>query len=136
MNRNIARFLGAALLALLTFGASSLTFSARIAIALVIGLPAFILTIVSRRQLGNSFSVIAEAKALVTTGLYSRIQHPIYVFLDLFLLALILALDMTILLSVWGVIVILQLLQARREESVLRASFGADYEAYAKRTWF
>ena len=38
------------------------------------------LLIVARLQLGASFSVQAKAKKLVTTGIYSRIRNPIYVF--------------------------------------------------------
>jgi protein-S-isoprenylcysteine O-methyltransferase Ste14 len=40
-------------------------------------LPLFVL---ARLQLGASFSVTAQARKLVTTGLYSRIRNPIYVF--------------------------------------------------------
>ena len=57
-------------------------------------------------------------------------------FLDLFLLALILALGMLILVSIWAVIVILQTVQSQREEKVLRDSFGTEYEAYTRQTWF
>ena len=35
---------------------------------------------VSRFQLGRSFSVTPQARALVTRGIYSRIRNPIYVF--------------------------------------------------------
>ena len=35
---------------------------------------------VARYQLGKSFSVKPEAHHLVTTGLYSKIRNPIYVF--------------------------------------------------------
>jgi protein-S-isoprenylcysteine O-methyltransferase Ste14 len=35
---------------------------------------------VARLQLGNSFSVTPQAKALVTHGIYSKIRHPVYVF--------------------------------------------------------
>ena len=38
------------------------------------------LAIVARTQLGNSFSVTPKAKDLVTHGLYSRLQHPMYLF--------------------------------------------------------
>ena len=70
----------------------------------------------TRRQVRTSFSVMPEAKALVTTGIYSRIQHLIYLFLDLKLLGLIIAFDWPVLLLVWGIIVVIQALQARREE--------------------
>ena len=40
----------------------------------------FILWTVARFQLGASFAVKAEARQLVTRGLYSKIRNPIYVF--------------------------------------------------------
>lgn len=136
MNKTIIRLTGAAIIGLLAFEMLSLTPSTRLAMSVAIGLPAFVLMIVSRRQLGQSFSVMPSAKGLVTTGIYSRIQHPMYVFLDLFCLAVILALDMAILLGIWALLIILQVFQSRREETVLRASYGAEYDAYANRTWF
>jgi protein-S-isoprenylcysteine O-methyltransferase Ste14 len=42
-----------------------------------------VLWISARLQLGQSFTVRARATALVTTGLYSKIRHPIYLFGDL-----------------------------------------------------
>src|ERR1700761_6548002 len=36
--------------------------------------------VVARFQLGSSFSIKAEAHHLVTTGVYSKIRNPIYVF--------------------------------------------------------
>src|SRR4051812_14179098 len=40
----------------------------------------FILWTVARFQLGASFAVKAEARQLVTRGLYSKLRNPIYVF--------------------------------------------------------
>ena len=40
----------------------------------------FILWTVARFQLGSSFAVTAQARHLVTHGLYSKIRNPIYVF--------------------------------------------------------
>ena len=34
----------------------------------------------ARHQLGDSFAVRAEAKKLVTHGIYSKIRNPIYIF--------------------------------------------------------
>jgi protein-S-isoprenylcysteine O-methyltransferase Ste14 len=70
-----------------------------------------------------------EARALVTTGLYSRIQHPMYVFLDLFLASVIVGLDWPIVLWGWAIVVVVQAMQGRREEKVLAAAFGDDYVA-------
>jgi protein-S-isoprenylcysteine O-methyltransferase Ste14 len=136
MGKTVVRLVGAALVAALALAGTSLGQSARIAVSMIIGLPAFVLMIISRRQLGAAFSIMPQAKALVTTGLYSRIQHPMYVFLDLFLAALIVAFGIPLALLVWGIIVITQTLQSRREERVLAARFAGDYEAYRSRTWF
>jgi protein-S-isoprenylcysteine O-methyltransferase Ste14 len=135
MKRLILRLVSAAVGAGLATIAASLSQGPRLAIGAAVGIPSFFLIIISRRQLGTSFSVMPEARTLVTTGLYSRIQHPMYLFLDLFLWALIVALGWPIFLVVWGILVVVQALQAHREERVLSAAFGAHYESYEARTW-
>ena len=98
-----------------------------------IALPLFVL---ARWQLGSSFSVKAKASRLVTTGLYSRIRNPIYLFGGLFVVGL------SLFLSPWGplgvalVIVPMQVVRARREERVLAEAFGQEYERYKSKTWF
>lgn len=135
MDKTMIRLVGAAVVAALAFAATAIDETPRIALSIAIGMPSFVLMIISRRQLGKSFSVMPEARALVTTGLYSRIQHPMYVFLDLFLVSVIVALGWPILLWAWGIVLVVQTLQARREEKVLAAAFGADYEVYGSRSW-
>src|SRR5690348_2510838 len=48
-------------------------------IGLILGLIGLAGVVTARYTLGNSFSVAARARALVTTGIYSRIRNPIYV---------------------------------------------------------
>ena len=136
MNRTMFGLVAAAIIAALAFAATSMEQLPRIALSIVIGVPSFVLMIVSRRQLGKSFSVMPAAKSLVTKGLYSRILHPLYVFLDLTFIAVIVGLGWPILLWVWGCLVVVQTVQSRKEEKVLSAAFGADYEMYRNRTWF
>jgi len=136
MDKTIIRLVAAAIVVVLALAATSMGEIPRIALGIIIGLPSFVLMIVSRSQLGKSFSVMPEARALVTTGLYSRIQHPMYVFLDLFLVSVIVAFAWPEVLWAWAILVIVQTVQGRREEKVLAAAFGADYEAYRRRTWF
>jgi protein-S-isoprenylcysteine O-methyltransferase Ste14 len=136
MEKTTIRLVGAAVIAALTLAATSMGETPRIVLSIVIGLPSFVLMNISRSQLGKSFSIMPEARALVTTGLYSRMQHPMYVFLDLFLVSAIIGLDWPILLWAWAIVVVVQTVQGRREEKVLAAAFGADYEAYNRRTWF
>jgi protein-S-isoprenylcysteine O-methyltransferase Ste14 len=90
---------------------------------------------VSRRQLGNAFAVAPRAKGLVTRGLYARVPHPMYVFLDVALLGLVIMLREGWLLVVWGAIVLIQAWQARCETGVLQQPFGPAYVEYRRRTW-
>ena len=90
---------------------------------------------IARIELGNSFSVAAEARQLVTGGIYSRIRNPIYVFGSLAIAGLILYLHKPIFLLVLVPIGALQVWRARAEERVLRAAFGSAYEEYRRHTW-
>src|SRR5579864_93813 len=47
---------------------------------LVLLIAGFVLWTVARFQLGVSFTVTAQARQLVSRGLYSRIRNPIYAF--------------------------------------------------------
>jgi len=98
---------------------------------LLVGLP---LLGVARRQLGSAFAVTPQAKGLVTRGLYSKIPHPMYVFLDLALLGAIVVLRQAWLLVFAAVLVLIQVWQARRESRVLEQAFGDTYRDYRKRT--
>jgi protein-S-isoprenylcysteine O-methyltransferase Ste14 len=92
--------------------------------------------IAARWQLGASFSVRPEARGLVTSGIYSKIRHPVYVFGTPAVMGALVAL------LGWGALVIavivvpVEVLRARREEAVLAKTFGPQYTAYRERTWF
>ena len=94
------------------------------------------LVIAARVQLGDSFTVRPEAKQLVTHGFYARIRNPMYVFVDLMVLGLILALKGYWFLVALAVLVVFQARQARREAEVLQKQFGRSYLEYRKQTWF
>jgi protein-S-isoprenylcysteine O-methyltransferase Ste14 len=95
------------------------------------------LWVVARLQLGEAFSVRPEARSLVTTGLYSRLRHPIYVFGTAAFILVLGALGGWAMLVLWAAILVpVQVVRARREERTLAAAFGADYAAYRAATWF
>jgi protein-S-isoprenylcysteine O-methyltransferase Ste14 len=102
----------------------------------VIAAIGLVLLLIARVQLGRSFAVSAQAKKLVTNGLYSRIRNPIYVFSAVFLSGLAIAIGRPMLLLFLVVLVPLQIIRARKEEQVLTEAFGEEYLRYKSRTWF
>ena len=100
---------------------------------LVIAVP---LLLVSRVQLGRAFSVAPKASILVTHGLYSKIPHPMYAFLDVALLGFVIALRMPWLVVPWLALVLVQAWQARREARLLEKTFGDAYRRYRAQTWW
>ena len=105
-------------------------------IGMAISLAAFLLWMLARRQLGDSFAVKAEAKKLVTSGLYSKIRNPIYFFGSVAYTGAFIAAGLYLPLMIFLVMYSYQLLRIRREEKVLTAAFGEEYLSYKARTWF
>ena len=105
-------------------------------VALCLSLACAALWFVARWQLGNAFSVTPQARQLVTRGLYSKIRHPIYMFGTLAFLFVVLALLGWPGLIIWGIVILIQIIRARREERVLAETFGAEYTVYRSKTWF
>jgi protein-S-isoprenylcysteine O-methyltransferase Ste14 len=91
---------------------------------------------IARYQLGRSFSVKAEAHKLVTTGLYSKIRNPIYVFGVVMIAGMILILGRPVGCLVLAAAIVGQTIRARREARVLEAAFGDGYREYRRKTWF
>jgi protein-S-isoprenylcysteine O-methyltransferase Ste14 len=90
----------------------------------------------ARYQLGTSFSVAAQARQLVTCGLYSKIRNPIYVFGMVMIAGLFLVIQIRALWVVLLAVLIGQTVRARREAAVLEAAFGDEYREYRSKTWF
>lgn len=101
-----------------------------------IAIPALLLLVLARIQLGRAFSLRAKASNLVTTGLYSHIRNPIYVFGALIFLGIIIWTGRPWLLLILAVLVPMQIYRARQESKVLEARFGAEYLEYKRKTWF
>lgn len=103
---------------------------------LVLAIAAFVLWATARVQLGSSFSLQPKAKALVTSGIYSRIRNPIYAFGAMWIAGLILAVGKPLWLVVLLLLIPMQMARAKREARVLEEKFGEDYREYRRRTWF
>jgi protein-S-isoprenylcysteine O-methyltransferase Ste14 len=104
-------------------------------LGLVIVVIAIVLLTIARVTLGNSFSVMPQARKLVTTGIYSRIRNPIYVFSAVGIVGVALYFDKPVFLLLFVVLIPLQIMRARAEGRVLEERFGEEYRAYRARTW-
>jgi protein-S-isoprenylcysteine O-methyltransferase Ste14 len=96
----------------------------------------FSLWLVAHVQLGSSFAARAEARNLVTHGLYSKIRNPIYLFGSIGIAGVFLFLGRPYLLVIFMVLIPLQLFRMRNETKVLEAKFGDEYRSYRQGTWF
>jgi protein-S-isoprenylcysteine O-methyltransferase Ste14 len=84
-------------------------------------------------QLGRSFSVMAEARRLVTTGVYRIVRHPLYVAEELAVFGMVMQF-----LSWWTALLLavqitFQLRRMRNEETILSETFP-EYSTYKKKT--
>jgi len=106
------------------------------AVGIVLAVVGFIFWTVARFQLGSSFAVSAQARKLVTNGLYTKIRNPIYVFGSFVIGGMILVIGRPVWLVILVLIIPLQIQRARKEASVLEAAFGEEYRKYRAGTWF
>jgi protein-S-isoprenylcysteine O-methyltransferase Ste14 len=91
---------------------------------------------VARIQFGQSFAVGAYARSLVTRSLYAKFRHPIYHFGGLAFAGLFIAWGHLI--GVLNIVLVIpvQILRIRKEETVLEQAFGEEYCRYRASTWF
>ena len=109
---------------------------ARHVIGMAIAAIGFALWFTARLQLGKSFAVLPKARALVTTGLFSKFRNPIYLFGGLAYGGLIIAWGKVLLLIVFFLFYpFYQFVRARKEAAVLEKTFGDEYRRYRASTW-
>ncbi|MER8850141.1 isoprenylcysteine carboxylmethyltransferase family protein [Mesorhizobium australicum] len=82
--------------------------------------------------LGRSFSLMATARRLVTTGPYSVVRHPLYICEGVFVLGMILSHFSMLMVALGAVQFFLQYRRAKNEESILQKTFP-EYDDYARR---
>jgi protein-S-isoprenylcysteine O-methyltransferase Ste14 len=96
----------------------------------------FVLWTIAHFQLGASFTAKAEARRLVTRGLYSKIRNPIYVFGSFVIAGGILVFGKPVWLLIFVLLIPVQIWRAKKESAVLEAAFGDEYRNYRAGTWF
>lgn len=92
-----------------------------------------LLAVVTLVHLGRSFSIVAEARQLVTDGPYRLIRHPLYVAEQIGVIGLFVkyaSLEMAVIFLIHAGFQIQRMLV---EEDILTAAFP-EYEAYKRRT--
>ena len=102
----------------------------------MLAITSFALAALARLQLGKSFTVTPRAGDLVSSGLYSRLQHPIYIFVDFTVCGIALAVHSWYVLLLLVIVLPLQTRNARTERKLLQEKFGERYEIYRRATWF
>ena len=90
----------------------------------------------ARWDLGEAFSVLPKATAIIKQGIYSKIRHPIYLSSAIATLGLCLTIQKLWIYIIFFLLVILQFFRAKKEEALFLKKFGAEYRNYKTLTWF
>jgi protein-S-isoprenylcysteine O-methyltransferase Ste14 len=109
-----------------------------VVVGVIIQAAFFLLAAWARRHLGRNWSAevrIGEGHELVRTGPYRMLRHPIYTaMLGMFLGTAIASSQYHALVGV-AILVLAYLRKTRLEENILRETFGAEWDAYRRKTW-
>lgn len=85
-------------------------------------------------RLGRSFSIMAEARALITDGPYTLVRHPLYLVEELGVIGAFIQFASWPAMVLFAAHFAFQLQRMRNEERVLLVAFPREYRAYAART--
>jgi len=85
------------------------------------------------RWLGKSFSIMAEARRLITNGPYALVRHPLYICEEIAVIGLFIQVISPAALLIVLAHALVQFRRMLNEEKVLNATF-AEYSSYAART--
>jgi protein-S-isoprenylcysteine O-methyltransferase Ste14 len=89
--------------------------------------------IISLSRLGRSFSMMAEARRLVTTGAYAVVRHPLYASEQIAIAGIVVQNLSLYSVSLFVIHVCIQIQRMKNEERVLEKMFP-EYEDYKRRT--
>ncbi len=104
-------------------------------LATAAGLSASVLGVLTLSFLGRSFSVMPEARQLVTSGPYGIVRHPLYLFELLGVIGILLQVRSSSGVLLLALIVALQIARARWEEAVLDRAFP-EFATYRRKVPF
>jgi protein-S-isoprenylcysteine O-methyltransferase Ste14 len=83
--------------------------------------------------LGKAFSIMAEARRLITHGPYALVRHPLYICEEIAVIGIFIQVASPVALIILIAQGVFQIRRMLNEERVLKATFP-DYEDYARRT--
>lgn len=87
-------------------------------------------------HIGKNFHGFSEPKGLVTSGIYSKVQHPIYIGTILSFIGLSIFTQYPLIIFVTIVLIPFQIIRSRIEQKKLEQKYGKKYLNYKKQTWF
>ncbi len=107
-------------------------------LGVALAVAAMALFYIAHRELGRAWSMSLDTRVghqLVTSGIYARVRHPIYLAFFLWFLAQALLLPNGIAGPAGlAAFTVLYLVRVRREETMMLESFGVEYRDYMART--
>ena len=107
-------------------------------IGLCLYLVGFLVMHFAEAKLGKQFSLevaLREGHTLVTDGMYRHIRHPRYLGITAFTVGISMLFRSWIGLGLSAATIMVLLWRIQDEEALMNEEFGADWKAYARRSW-